>query len=246
MVIITADDYGKDAKTTNNILRCGSAKRISCASAMVFMDDSARAASVSKGTGMEFGLHLNLTAPFNSGAVPPEIRSHQTRIIRYLNSHSLAQVFSNPLLAGSFRTVFEAQVEEFRRLYGTSPPFYNGHHHMHLCANVLGGGLLPAGARIRGTFTFGEGEKGLMNRWYRRHLHGLISHTYSSTGGFFTIAPVSDARRICALLQRGRAGDIEIEVHPELDEETEFLLSDRFGDLLAGIRLCTFADLLGS
>jgi hypothetical protein len=246
MVIITADDYGKDARTTNNILRCGFAKRISCASAMVFMDDSVRAASVTKGTGIEFGLHLNLTALFSSGVVSAAIRSHQTRIVRYLNSHSLAQVLSNPLLAGSFRTVFEAQVDEFRRLYGTPPPFYNGHHHMHLCANILGGGLLPAGARIRGTFTFEEGEKGLVNRWYRRRLHRLISRTYKSTGGFFTIAPVSDARRVFALLQRGQAGDIEIEVHPELDEETEFLLSDRFGDLLAGIRLCTFADLPSS
>jgi predicted glycoside hydrolase/deacetylase ChbG (UPF0249 family) len=245
MVIITADDYGKDARTSDNILKCGFARRVSCASAMVFMDDSVRAASMSKGAGIEFGLHVNVTAPFTSGAVSPAIRSHQARTIRYLNSLSLAQVLTNPFLAGSFRTVFEAQVDEFRRLYGAPPAFYNGHHHMHLCANILSGGLLPAGARIRGTFTFERGEKGLANQWYRRRLQRLISRTYCSTGGFYTIAPVSDARRVSSLLQRGQTEDVEIEVHPELDEETEFLLSERFGDLLVGTRLCAFTDLPG-
>lgn len=246
MVIITADDYGKNATTTDNILKCGFAKSISCASAMVFMDDSVRAASLSKKSQLEFGLHLNLTDPFSGRSVSSSIRSHHGRIARYLSLHPLAQVLFNPLLACSFRIVFEAQVDEYRRLYGLFPPFFNGHRHMHLCANVLRTQLLQAGARIRGTFTFEKGEKSSVNRWYRRRLERLISRTYCSTGGFFSIEPVRDTGRVCALLQRGQTEDIEIEVHPEVDEEAEFLLSDRFRDLLVGTRICSFGDLRNS
>lgn len=246
MVVITADDYGKKAKTTDRILECGCAKRISCASAMVFMDDSSRAASLSKKSDLEFGLHLNLTDPFTGRSVSSSIRTHHSRISRYLSSNSLAQILFNPFLAQSFRIVFEAQVDEFCRLYGFLPPFFNGHRHMHLCSNVLRARLLPPGARIRSTFTFEKGEKGYVNRWYRSRLKRLISRTYRSTAGFFSVAPVGDTGRVSALLQRSQTENIEIEVHPEVDEEVALLLSDYFRDLLVDVRLCTFGDLWNS
>ena len=55
MLIITADDYGKTRHATDSILECFSNKRITSASAMVFMEDSGRAASLALKTRLEVG-----------------------------------------------------------------------------------------------------------------------------------------------------------------------------------------------
>ena len=67
---------------------------------------------------------------------------------------------ANPVqstLAGTFRDVVAAEIDEYRRLYGTEPQRIDGHHHMHLCANVLQGGLLPAGTVVRRNFSVSAG-----------------------------------------------------------------------------------------
>ncbi|MCK5231874.1 MAG: ChbG/HpnK family deacetylase, partial [Desulfobulbaceae bacterium] len=167
MLIITADDYGKTRHTTANILKCFSSKRITSASAMVFMEDSERAASLSQNSDLEIGLHLNFTEPFNACCVPPNIRQHQNEIAAYLNKNKFTQIIYNPFLSDSFKFLFRAQQEEFVRLYGKLPDFINGHHHMHLCANVLGGNIIPKSTRVRRTFTFDPGEKSFFNLLYR-------------------------------------------------------------------------------
>ena len=50
--------------------------------------------------------------------------------------------------------VVKAQLEEFERLYGRAPNRIDGHHHAHLCANVVLAGLLPAGTIVRRNFSF--------------------------------------------------------------------------------------------
>jgi len=66
MLIITADDYGKNKFITDRILTCSNKKRITSASVMVFMEDSKRAAEFANFNNLEFGLHINLTTPFTS------------------------------------------------------------------------------------------------------------------------------------------------------------------------------------
>jgi predicted glycoside hydrolase/deacetylase ChbG (UPF0249 family) len=163
MLIITADDYGKTRHATDSILKCFSSKRITSASAMVFMGDSERAASLAFKASLEIGLHLNFTEPFNAYNVTPKLREHQNKVLSYLAKHKLAQVIYNPFLADSFKFLFLAQQEEFVRLYGKFPDHYNGHHHMHLCTNMLASNIIPKGTRIRGTFTFTHGEKNYFN-----------------------------------------------------------------------------------
>ena len=43
----------------------------------------------------------------------------------------------HPGLASSFEYVVKAQLEEYERLYGAPANRVDGHHHMHLCANVV-------------------------------------------------------------------------------------------------------------
>ena len=72
-----------------------------------------------------------------------------------------------------------AQIDEFRRLYGADPsPAGDGHHHMHLCANVLYQGLLPQGTVVRRNFSFQPGEKSIFNRTYRRVVDGRLARRH--------------------------------------------------------------------
>jgi len=235
MIVITADDYGKSRKATDSILKCYKEKRITSASAMVFMEDSARAAELSMETELEIGLHLNFTLPFNAAGLSPKLQEHHNKVVSYLSNHVLSQVIYNPLLINSFHFLFQSQLEQFVYLYGRYPDFYNGHHHMHLCANVLLSKMIPNGSRMRRTFTFDPGEKDLINRLYRRALDALITRKYITTDSFFSILPIYDYHRLQYIFNRALQGNVEIEVHPENTEEIEFILSDSFKHLIASV-----------
>ena len=243
MLIITADDYGKTRHATDNILKCFSSKRITSASAMVFMKDSERAASLAFDTSLEVGLHVNFTLPFSACKIPLKIREHQNRIVSYLAKYKLSQVIYNPFQADSFKFVFLAQQEEFIRLYGRFPECYSGHHHMHLCANMLASKMLPNAARVRRTFTLDSNVKNPFNRLYRLILDIYVSKRFISTDCFFSIAPVHNYERLQNAVKRAMKENIEIEVHPENIEEFKFLLSDQFQNLMNSVLSGCFRDL---
>src|SRR4051812_44794927 len=73
-VIVNADDWGAQAVTTDRILDCIRHGSVSSTSAMVFMEDSERAADVAREYGVSTGLHLNLTEAFTGTAVPSPLR----------------------------------------------------------------------------------------------------------------------------------------------------------------------------
>jgi predicted glycoside hydrolase/deacetylase ChbG (UPF0249 family) len=243
MLIITADDYGKNQHATDNILNCFTNNRITSASAMVFMLDSERAASSASDIGLEIGLHVNFTLPFTAHNAPQELREHQDRLVSYLTKHRLSQAVLNPFLTDSFSFVFLSQEKEFLRLYSKLPDYYNGHHHMHLCANMLVGNHIPRGARVRGTFTFDRGEKGAFKRFYRQILNFYISKRFVSTNAFFSIEPISDHERLKNIIKRAAREDVEIEVHPENEGETGYLLSSQFQVLIRSVQIGPFSRL---
>jgi predicted glycoside hydrolase/deacetylase ChbG (UPF0249 family) len=243
MLIITADDYGKNKFATDNILNCFANNRITSASAMVFMLDSERAASSASDIGLEIGLHVNFTLPFTAHYARPELREHQNRLVSYLTKRRLSQAVLNPWLANSFSYVFLSQKEEFGRLYSKLPDYYNGHHHMHLCANMLVSNHIPRGARVRGTFTLERGEKGACKQFYRQILKFYISKRFVSTNAFFSIEPIQDHERLKNIIKRAAREDVEIEVHPENEEEAGYLLSNQFQDLIKSVQLGTFLRL---
>ena len=243
MVIITADDYGKTRHATANILKCFSSKRITSASAMVFMEDSERAAELALKNSLEVGLHLNFTEPFSTCNITPKLLKHQNRVVSYLTKHKFAQIIYNPFLADSFNFLFLAQKEEFVHLYGKPPGFINGHHHMHLCANMLASNIIPKGTRLRRTFTFDPGEKNYFNLMYRHLLHIWISRRFISTDSFYSIVPVQNNERLQNIINRAGKETIEVEVHPENSEEIEFLLSDQFKRLIDSVHTSCFRHL---
>src|SRR3954451_18783662 len=132
MLIINADDWGRTPAETDAAFKCFQNGRISSVSAMVFMQDSERAAALAKDNGMSVGLHLNFTQPFTGDTCSAGVRETQGRVIGFLKRSKHAQLLYNWWRRKDFAACFTAQAAEFVRLYGNAPTHIDGHHHMHL------------------------------------------------------------------------------------------------------------------
>ena len=85
MLIINADDWGRNKTTTDNSLVCFKNGRITSVSAMVFMEDSQRAAALALDHGLDAGLHLNFTTKFNQNITSSKLLECQQRITTFTN-----------------------------------------------------------------------------------------------------------------------------------------------------------------
>lgn len=234
-LIVNADDWGRDFETTNRIFECVTAGTVSSTSAMVFMADSERGADLARARGVDCGLHLNFTTPFTAPGCPAPLRKHQERIGRYLKGNRLAQVVYHPGLTSAFSFVVAAQIDEFERIFGVTPHRLDGHHHMHLCANVLFGKLLPTGTTVRRNFSFRKREKSGINRLYRAAIDRVLRKRHRLTDYFFSLPPLEPPSRIDEIFSIARRSNVEVETHPVNPEEYRFLTGGgilrRLGDL---------------
>jgi hypothetical protein len=225
LLIINADDWGRDGRTTRSISECLERKTVSSVSAMMFMEDSEHAAARARERCIDAGLHLNFTTPFTARRCPSHLAAHQLQLSRFLCRHRFAPAVFHPQLIRSFEYVVQAQVGEFRRLYGTDPDRVDGHHHMHLCANALLGGLLPAGTVARRNFSFQPGEKGPWNRLYRRLTDHILARRNRVVDFFFSLSPLEPPRRVQRIFSLARQFVVEVETHPVNPDEYRFLHS---------------------
>lgn len=227
-IIVNADDWGRDANTTNRCLECVLGGAVSSVSAMVFMEDSERGAALAGEHGVDAGLHLNLTTAFTAPQCGPRLAREQGKLARFLRSSRLAPAVYHPGLAAAFEYVVKAQLEEFERLYGAPAGRVDGHHHMHLCANVFFQKLLPAGTIVRRNFSFRAGEKGLINRLYRRWQDRGLARRHRMTDYFFSWKPAEPRSRLETILDLATRFNVELETHPAVPEEHAFLLGGEF------------------
>jgi len=236
MLIITADDWGKNRATTDNSLLCFKNGRINSVSAMVFMRDSERAAELASEFGVESGLHLNFSQRFDGNVRSERLVTSQLRLIAFLEKSRFAPVLYNPLLKKDFEYVYMVQYEEYSRLYGTEPTYINGHRHKHLCANVLLDGLVPRGFKMRRTFTFNWGEKNLLNMIYRRLIERIIARRYISTDCFFSLCPLDNEGFWQKIVKLSKESAVELMVHPERKEDFDCLMSDKYFQLISLVK----------
>ena len=223
VLIINADDWGRDFLTTDRTLDCLLRGTVSSVSAMVFMKDSERSAAVAWEQGVDAGLHLNLTTPFSSPQCPAGLAEHQRNVAAYLRRNRFAQAVFNPLLVKSFEYVVRSQIEEYCRLYGAMPERLDGHHHMHLCANVIWGGLLPSGTALRRNLSFRPGEKSLWNRVYRHAVDCRLARRHRMTDYFLSLMPLNPLSRLQGVFLLARRHVVELETHPMNAQEYRFL-----------------------
>src|SRR4029077_16476922 len=111
MLIVNADDWGRSVVETDAALRCYKAGRITSVSAMVFMEDSERAADLAKRNGVDTGLHLNFDESFTARRRSRVLGEYQTRLARFLRQNKYAQLVYNPFLRQAFSYSYQAQAE---------------------------------------------------------------------------------------------------------------------------------------
>lgn len=235
MLIINADDWGRSPAETDAILRCYLRGRISSVSAMVFMEDSERAAEVAREHAVDVGLHLNFSQPFTGDTASSSMREHHQRIVSFLTANKYAQLFYNPFLRKEFAYSCQAQLEEFARLFGTLPTHVDGHHHMHLCANVLFSWSIPVGMVVRRNFSFRAGEKSLLNRAYRRAVDRWLARRYRLTDYFFDLTQCVQENKLDRVAALARSKQVELMTHPIDPGEQVYLLSNDCSELLQNL-----------
>lgn len=222
-LIVNADDWGRDRITTNRILECSLQGGVSSVSAMVFMRDSDRAAAFAREQEIEAGLHLNFTTPFSDAGCPSRLLERQQQLARYLLRHRLSQCVFHPGLIRSFEYLVAAQLDEFRRIYGAEPAKVDGHHHMHLCMNVLLQRLLPPATIVRRSFSFERGEKSLWNRLYRKAVDRSLARRHWLVDFFFSLSPMDPPGRLRRIYSLACQSVVELETHPVRLDEYRYL-----------------------
>jgi predicted glycoside hydrolase/deacetylase ChbG (UPF0249 family) len=243
MLIINADDWGRSVAETDVALRCYEGGRITSVSAMVFMEDSERAAELTKENELDVGLHLNFTEKFTANQYPETLGNYHGKIIRFLRGNKYSQLLYNPFLRKEFAYSYEAQFGEFTRLYGKSPSHIDGHHHMHLCANILLSKVIPTGMKMRRNFSFWPGEKSFLNRTYRSLIDCWLARRYQLPEYFFDLTQCIQQKKLHRVAAMARSSNVELMTHPVLPLEKDFLMSDEMDVLLQSIEAGNFARL---
>lgn len=224
---INADDWGRSVRETDRIVECIVDGPVRNASAMVWMEDSERAALLSKDyPQVDLGLHLNFTEPFTGNGTPERI-SEDLRLVRqFLGAgDSVRRYLPHLGLIGAFERLVHAQVSEFTRLYGVSPSRADGHLHMHLSTNGLWALRHFPGKRVRRNFTFDAGEKSFWNRCLRNLIDRLVNQRYSLTDRFYSLETVLNQGSLPKIVEASKRHVVELMTHPIYPEEGAFLLS---------------------
>jgi chitin disaccharide deacetylase len=233
VLTINADDWGRSVAETDAALKCYTEGRITSVSGMVFMRDSERAAKLAKDCQLhDVGLHLNFSEEFTDPKCPETLKEHHKRIIKFLRRNKYAQVLYNPLLRKAFAYSYHAQVEEFVRLFQKTPSHIDGHHHMHLCANILLSSLIPTGMTIRRNFSFWPREKNLLNRAYRGLVDCWLIRRYRLPDYFFDLTQCLQEKKLERVVELAASKNVELMTHPVSRTEADYLMSDEFEVIL--------------
>jgi predicted glycoside hydrolase/deacetylase ChbG (UPF0249 family) len=242
MLIINADDWGRSVAETDAALKCYRERRITSVSAMVFTQDSKRAARLAKDYELDdVGLHLNFSEEFTDESCSEKLREYHSRIVRFLKGNKYAQLLYNPFLRNAFADSCQAQCEEFVRLFGKAPSHIDGHHHMHLCANVLLSNMIPAGTRLRRNFSFWPGEKSMLNRAYRWLVDRWLARRYRLADYFFDLTQCIEGKKLDRVAALAKSSHVELMTHPIINAEEEYLMSDEFRELLQRLEIGGYA-----
>jgi predicted glycoside hydrolase/deacetylase ChbG (UPF0249 family) len=241
MLIINADDFGRSATETDAALGCYQKGRVTSVSAMMFMEDSERAAKLAKQNDLDVGLHLNFDEPFTGGNSPAELGEYHGRTVRYLMRNKYTQLVYNPFLRREFAYSYEAQAAEFVRLYRKPPSHIDGHHHMHLCANILLSKLIPPGMKIRRNFSFWPGEKSPLNRAYRALVDGWLARRYQLPDYFFDLTQCLQGKKLDRVATLAKSNNVELMTHPIVRMEADYLMSNQFEAMLQRLEIGGYA-----
>jgi predicted glycoside hydrolase/deacetylase ChbG (UPF0249 family) len=233
MLIINADDMGASRSTTDPVLEGFSEGTITSTTAMVWMPDSERAASLAREWGLPVGLHLNLTMPFGDRAAPDAVRERQLALTRCFGPESWRRGEPTSVPAGQIAAAIADQLQRFREQFG-EPTHLDGHHHVHVHPAVLS--QLPRSMAIRPPLQRARGA--LAQRWRRRRFAGP-----SACLAFGEVHPALGGEGL-QLLEPARHEVLEVMVHPAQPTERDALRSPEWQAALATLPLRSYRDFM--
>ncbi len=237
MLIVNADDFGANERTSDPVIELFAERLLSSTSAMVRMRDTARAAKLASERGIPVGLHLNLTLPFAADAIPGPVRERQLRLTEIFGAESWREETRERPDGRLLADVIADQLESFRENFG-DPTHLDGHHHVHTHPAVLE--HLPAELPIRPMLTAparagarrAVRERRLRRRFLCPDLCFAFEHVHPALGGVGLQA-----------LEHAREHPLEIMVHPRQQRERLALSSAEWRLALSTLRLGSYADL---
>lgn len=237
MLIVNADDLGATAGATDAICHAFDAGTITSASAMVWMDDSARACVRAKDLGMPTGLHLNLTLPFTALDVPRSVRERHLRLTEPFTGDGWRGEAGRRLDRRLLSDAIGDQLERFCEQFG-QPTHIDGHHHVHQRDPVLD--ILPSSWPIRPQLRApaqadaqpSRAETSLRARFATPDFAFAFVQLHPGLGGAGFAA-----------LDRAQRASVEVMTHPNRPGELDALLSPEWRQALAALPLGSYADL---
>jgi chitin disaccharide deacetylase len=241
MIIVNADDWGRSRSETDAALACYKEKRITSVTAMVFMEDSVRAADMAKDAAIDVGLHLNLGQRFTGDSYTILLQTYHDRVVRFFTLNKYSHLLYNPFLRQQILYTYQAQVDEFHQLYGRYPSHIDGHKHMHLCTNMLLDRVIPMGEKVRRSFSFSKGEKSLLNRLYRKMVDLWLARRYQLTDYFFSLSQSLQSDRLRRVAELAKSATVELMSHPANRNEYDYLMSDDYIALLNELEKGTYS-----
>jgi len=235
-LIVNADDFGWNENATDRTIEAFAAGRITSTTAMVYMEDSDRAAPLARAVKLPVGLHVNLTDPYTADSVPEEVRERHLGVCaEFARGRFRVRSWTyDPRIRARVAAVIEDQLQRFLDLYGDPPTHVDGHNHVHSCPDVALSPALAGVAKMRDGLRTSPSTRTAMGtmRTVRRHL--TYRHKLT-TRYFFDIAELfreMTEEEIAARVDLARETSLEIMVHPGFAHEWEALTSPLWGELL--------------
>ena len=112
----------------------------------------------------------------------------------------------------------------------------DGHHHLHLCANVVLGHVIPRGMKVRRHFSFWPKEKSPLNRGYRSSVNWWLARKYRLADYFFDLTQCIEEKKFYRVKALARSSDVELMTHPAVQSEIKYLMGDNFLALLEDLK----------
>ncbi len=247
ILIINADDFGWNREATDHTLEAFAARRITSATAMVHMEDSARAAELALEAKLPVGIHLNLTDPFTDPSASEAQKARQLQLCRmFSRSFRLRSWTFDPRIRPQVEGAISDQLERFELLYGQPPSHVDGHNHVHLWPNVALAAPLKSIAKMRDSLWAWPSVRGplAVAQALRR---ALVSRRFLRTRYFLHIIELQRELELGERTERlelARHTSLEVMAHPGYPHEHTVVMSADWGRLIEGLPIGSYKDLV--
>ena len=101
--------------------------------------------------------------------------------------------------------------------------------------------VIPPGHKVRRSFSFWRGEKGVLNRGYREIVDRLLQRNYRVADFFFSLEQCLQAGRMKRVFQLAEAATVELMTHPVNPLEHDYLMSAQYLDAVRPLTVGTYS-----